>query len=142
MAGLGERFRDFTAGADVGDHAPGVVLYDAGGTAVGASGALVTKDLSAVAIGSIATVWTPASGKKVRLLGGTLSVSAAVNVLFEDNAAGAGAFLWRTPKLAVDTPYTFTVGAGGKVLAAANNVLKATSSAAANVTGTLYGTEE
>ena len=99
----------------------------------------IFKDLNAVAIGTITTVWTPASGKKFRLMGGTISVSAAGSVLFEDNAAATTIF--RTPKLAADTPYTFDVP-GGKLSAAANNVLKATLSVAGNVTGTLWGTEE
>ena len=98
-------------------------------------------DLSAVSITSIATVWTPTSGKKFRLMGGSISVSAAVSVLFEDNSAGAGNFVWRTPKLFIDTPYNFDLG-NGKLSAAANNVLKATSSAAATITGTIYGVEE
>ena len=98
------------------------------------------KDVNAVAAGSIVTVWTPASGKRVRFMGITISVSAACSVLFEDNSAGAGNFVFRTPKLLADTPYTFDLG-NGKVLAAVDNVLKATSSAAANVTGTLYGVE-
>lgn len=97
-------------------------------------------DMSAVAIGSIATVWTPTSGKKFRLMGGIVSVSAAANVLFEDNAGGA--FVFRLPKLLVDTPFAFTLGGNGFLSAAANNVLKATSSASASITGTLYGTEE
>lgn len=101
----------------------------------------VRKDLSAVAIGTIATVWTPASGKKFRLMGGSISVSAAANVLFEDNAAGAGNFIYRTPKLLADTPFNFSLG-NGFLSATANNILKATSSAAANITGTLWGTEE
>jgi hypothetical protein len=96
------------------------------------------KALAAVAIGSIATVWTPASGKKFRLMGGSISVSAAVSILFEDNAAGAT--IIQLPKLAVDTPYNFDLG-NGILSAAANNVLKATSSGAANVTGYLYGCE-
>lgn len=99
----------------------------------------IHKDLNAAAIGTIATVWTPAGGKKVRLMGGMISVSAAVSVLFEDN--GAGTTVCRTPKLLADTPYNFDLGQG-VLLAAANNVLKATSSAAANITGTLYGVEE
>ena len=97
------------------------------------------KSQKAATITNIATVWTPASGKKVRLMGGTISVSAAVSVLFEDNSAGTDVF--QTPALLADTPYSFDLG-NGKVLAANNNVLKATSSAAATLTGTLYGTEE
>ena len=98
-------------------------------------------DLSAVTITSITTVISPsASDKTVRLLGGTISVSAAVSVLFEDNAGGTTVF--RTPKLQADTPYTFSLGTRGQPLTAANRVLKATSSAAATITGTLYYTED
>lgn len=100
------------------------------------------KDVATVAAGSIVTCWTPATGKKVRLLGGSISSSAAANVLFEDNSAAAANFVFRTPKLLADTPYTFDLGEKGVLLSAANNVLKMTSSAAANITGTLYGCEE
>lgn len=100
----------------------------------------ISKDLSAVTITTISTVWTPAAGKRIRFMGGTISTSTAVSVLFEDNAGGTTVF--RTPKLLADTPYTFTVNGGqGKVLAA-DNVLKATSSAAGVITGTIWGTEE
>jgi hypothetical protein len=101
----------------------------------------VRKDLSAVTITTITTVWTPTTGTKFRLMGGCISVSAACNVLFEDNAAAAGNFIFRTPKLAADTPYNFDLGNGYKS-AAVNQLLKATSSAAAAITGTLYGIEE
>jgi hypothetical protein len=97
-------------------------------------------DLNAVAIGTIATVWTPAGGKKFRLMGGSFSLSAAASVLFEDNAGGATVG-GRTPKLVADTPYNFDWG-NGVLSGAADRVLKATSSAAANITGTLYGCEE
>lgn len=99
----------------------------------------VRKDLNALSITSIATVWTPASGKKVRLMGAIISVSAAASVLFEDNSSGNT--VCRTPKMAADTPYNFDFGQG-ILLSAANNVLKATASASATITGTLYGTEE
>jgi hypothetical protein len=97
------------------------------------------KDQSTVAIGTIATVWTPTSGKKFRLMGGSISVSAAGSVLFEDNSGGNTIF--RTPKLAVDTVYNFDIP-GGKLSAAANNVLKATLSTTGNLIGTIWGTEE
>lgn len=103
----------------------------------------VFKDVNAVAIGSITTLWTPTTGKKFRLMGGAISASAAVSVLFEDNSAGAGNFIFRTPKLLADTPFIFVVGDGNGFLSAAvNNVLKATGSGAANLTGTLWGCEE
>lgn len=97
-------------------------------------------DVPTVAVGSIATLWTPASGKRIRLLGLTVSLSAAANLLLEDNAGGN--FVLRTPKLLADTPYTFDLGPNGILLAAADRVLKGTSSAAANLTGTLFGVEE
>jgi hypothetical protein len=101
----------------------------------------VRKRVATVAIGSIATVWTPAAGKKFRLMGGCISVSAGCNVLFEDNSAGAGNFVFQTPTLAADTAYNFDL-ANGYLSAAADQVLKATSSAGANLLGTLYGCEE
>lgn len=101
----------------------------------------IQKDLAALTISTITTVWTPGSGKKPRLMGGEISVSAAGSVLFEDNSAGTTVF--RTPKLAADTPYNFVVmGGQGYMLAAGNNVLKATLSVSGTITGTLYGTEE
>lgn len=101
------------------------------------------KDVSAVNIATIATVWTPASGKRIRLMRIMLSVSVAANVLFEDNSAGAANFLFRTPLLIVGTPYLFDLGDNGRLLAAANNVLKATASVAlTTMTGTLMGAEE
>ena len=99
------------------------------------------KDLNAVSITSIATVWTPASGKTVTFMGGSISVSAACNVLFEDNSAAAGNFLWRTPELSPGVAYNFYLG-NGKRLTAADRVVKATASAAASITGTLYGAED
>lgn len=96
-------------------------------------------DLAAVSITSIATVITPTSGKKVRLLGGDVSVSAAASVLFEDNASGTT--VYRTPLMATATAFSFDLGRG-YLLAKADNVLKATASAAGAITGTLYYSEE
>lgn len=101
----------------------------------------VQYDLSAVSVNSIATVGTPTTGKKLRLLGGSISVSAAGSVLFEDNAGGTT--VYRTPKLLADTPYNFVVRSGqGYMLAAINNVLKGTGSVNMSITGTLFATEE
>lgn len=99
-------------------------------------------DVSAVTITTIATVVTPTSGKRFRLLGGSISSSTAISVLFEDNSAGASQFVYRTPKLLVDTPYDFDLGPKGVLLGAINNLLKATGSGAGVITGTLWGTEE
>lgn len=96
-------------------------------------------DVNAVAVGSIATVLTPTSGKRLVFLGGDISVSAAASVLFEDNSAGGGT-IFRTPVLAQNVAYQFDLGVPYS-LSAINNVLKATSSAGANLTGTLYYAE-
>ena len=101
----------------------------------------VTKDFSAVAVGTIVTAWTPAAGKRIRLLGGTISLSAGVSLLFEDNEAGSSN-KFRTPKVAADTPMNLNLPPTGMLLSAVDNVLKMTSSGAANMTGTLWGEEE
>lgn len=98
-------------------------------------------DMSAVSITSIATVLTPASGKKLRLLGGSFSVSADASVLFEDNSAATANYIYRSPLLAAKAPYDFVIG-NGRLLAAVDNVLKATASAAATITGVLFYSEE
>jgi hypothetical protein len=99
----------------------------------------IRKDLATVTITTITTVWTPTSGKKFRIMGGMISVSAAGSVLFEDNAAGTTVF--RTPVLLAATPYNFDLQ-NGILSAAANNVLKATLSVAGSITGTIWGVEE
>jgi hypothetical protein len=101
----------------------------------------VFKDLSAVTITSITSIWAPASGKKFLILGGVISASAAMSVLFEDGSAGAGLFVYRTPKLLADTPFPFLVGNNGFLSGAADRALKATGSAAGAITGTLWGIE-
>lgn len=96
-------------------------------------------DVSAVAIGSIATVLSPASGKRLVFLGGYIGLSANASVLFEDNSAGGGT-IFRTPLIAANTPFYFDIGKP-YVLSAVDNALKATSSGAASITGTLYYAE-
>src|ERR1035437_316817 len=83
-------------------------------------------DLASIDISAIATVWTPASGKKFRLMGGQFSVSSNCSVLFEDNThAGAPTVGGRTPMLSANTPYIFD-WYNGVLSAAAGNLLKAT----------------
>lgn len=98
-------------------------------------------DVSVVAVGSIATLITPTTGKRFVLLGGSFSLSAAASVLFEDNSAATANFIYRTPVLAINTPYDFDISGRPFISQAVNNVLKATSSGAANMTGTLFYAE-
>lgn len=96
--------------------------------------------LAAVAIGSEATIWTPAAGKKFRLMGMTISVgTAAGNVVLKDNTAGTVIAI--IPKTAVDTPITLNFG-NGILSAVADNVLTADGAATATISGTVFGTEE
>jgi len=96
-------------------------------------------DLNGVVVSAIATVATPPAGKTLRLMSGSISVSAPCSVVFEDNAAGV--VVYRTPKLTADTPFNFDLGAGA-LLALPGNVLKGTASAPAALTGTLRVTDE
>ena len=98
----------------------------------------IFKPQSAVACASEATVWTPASGKKFRLQGGTVTSSAAGNLIFKDNTAGTTIAI--IPALA-GAPVTFDFK-NGILSAAANNVLTCTGPSTATLSGTLYGTEE
>lgn len=87
-----------------------------------------------------ATIWTPASGKKFRLMGYSFSASAAASLIFGDNVVGT--VIFRGPLLAaagIDSQYNL---GNGFLSAAANNVLKLDVSANATVTGTVWGTEE
>lgn len=96
-------------------------------------------DVNSVAIGSIATVLTPATGKRFRLLGGYIGVSAAVSILFEDNSAGN--IIFRSGPIAANTNFYFSLG-NGYLSSAIDNILKATGSGAANLSGTLFYSEE
>jgi len=131
---------DSEAGGDVGSaHLASLVMGFNGASWDKQRTPTVFKDISAVTITGITTVWTPAGGKKFRLMGGSLSSTTAISILFEDNAGGNT--IIRTPKLLVDTPYTFSLG-NGILSGVADRVLKATGSGAGVITGYLYGTEE
>lgn len=98
-------------------------------------------DLNAVAIGSGAAVITAsASTKKVRIVALEISLNAAASVLFQ--TVTSSNTVYRTPALLADTPYTMVLGNGFGVLASEAGNIKATSSATASVTGTIWYTEE
>lgn len=100
----------------------------------------VWKDLSAS--GVLATAWSPASGKTVRFMGGHVSAASGVSLLFEDNAQGN--FVFRTPVLQANTPFSFALG-NGIPMSGANRTLKVTqvpNSPVVQITGTVFGTEE
>ena len=98
-------------------------------------------DAVVVTAGTPVTVWTPASGKKVRLLGWFLSSSAAAALEIQDSGAG-GTVIAQTPLLAAagahDAPYL----GEGLLLAAADNTLDLDVTANSTVSGMVFGVEE
>lgn len=92
-----------------------------------------------VVAGTPATVWTPAAGKKFRLLGWDLAVTTATNaILFKDNGTEIARTVGGGPNHA-----TTPVGWGNGILsAAANNVLQIDVLTSTMINGTVFGTEE
>jgi len=100
----------------------------------------VFKSLNALAIGSEATIWTPAAGKKFRLMGYNLMTgTAAGSITLKDNTAGTTILI--IPNATNGVPIQDSLG-NGILSAAANNVLTATGVATETLTGYVYGTEE
>ena len=124
-----------------GDNA--YLLLDAAGRLKLAFTPDTFKMIDAVAItaGTPATVWTPASGKKVRLLGWFLSTSAAAALELQDSGA-AGTVIAQTPLLAAAGVHDAPHLGEGVVLAAADNTLDLDVTANATVSGMVFGVEE
>lgn len=102
----------------------------------------VFKPFAATAIvaGTGLTVWTPAAGKKFRLMGWSLSTATAADLIFGDNAVGT--VIYRTGVQQINTTIPSPPIGNGILSAAANNVLKLDVSVGATVGGTVWGTEE
>lgn len=94
--------------------------------------------LNAVNTNAEATIWTPAAGKKFRLMRLVLASSVAGNVALKDNTAGTTIAV--IPTLA-GAPVVVDLG-NGILSAAANNVLTATGPASSTLSGMVMGTEE
>jgi hypothetical protein len=103
------------------------------------SGGPPFKFFTATALTTETTVWTPATGTRWRLTGMAVAVSAICYVTIRDNTGGSTVFV--LPLMAANTPYIIDLGAG-ILSAAVNNVLTMQSSAAANISGTLFGRDE
>jgi hypothetical protein len=105
-----------------------------------ARGPVVFRDVAGtITAGVGSTIWTPASGKKIRLMGWMLSLSVAGAVLFGDNSITP--FL-RTPDMAAGVGLAAPPLGNGLLLAAANNVLKIDVTATGVVRGFVFGCEE
>jgi hypothetical protein len=98
-------------------------------------------DAVAITAGSPATVWTPGSGKKVRLLGWVLSTSAGAALEFQDSGA-AGTVIAQTPLLAAAGTHNAPALGEGLLLATADNTLGLDVTSNATVSGMVFGVEE
>lgn len=119
------------------------LLLDAAGRMKLAFSPDTFKMIDAVAItaGTPATVWTPASGKTVRLLGWALSSTASAALEFQDSAA-AGTVIAQTPLLAAAGIHDAPRLGEGILLAAADNTLELDLTANSTVSGMVFGVEE
>lgn len=101
----------------------------------------IFKPLSAVLITAETTIWTPAAGKKFRLMGYAITQGAATGaVTLRDNTAGTTILV--IPPNTVGVVQLSPAMGNGILSAAANNVLTATGVATETITGYVFGTEE
>lgn len=98
-------------------------------------------DAVAITAGTPATVWTPASGKKVRLLGWALSSTASAALEFQDSGA-AGTVIAQSPLLAAAGLHEAPPLGEGILLAAADNTLELDVTGNSTVSGMVFGVEE
>ncbi len=97
----------------------------------------VFKTISGLDISTSGDIWTPAGGKKFRLMGMCVSIiGAAGNVTLKDSATT----ILLLPNVVVATPLVLSFG-DGILSATANNVLKATGAALQVMNGTVWGVE-
>lgn len=98
-------------------------------------------DANAIVAGTEEIIWTPASGKTIRLLGWRLSSSAAASIQFQDSAA-SGTIIAQTPVLAAAGIDDRESLGRGVVLASPGNTLKLDVSANSTISGIVFGVEE
>ena len=99
----------------------------------------VFKVVALTAATAETTIWTPAVGKKFRLMGFILTCGAASTLTFKDNTAGSTIFAARG---ATDTPISPDGMRNGILSAVANNVLTVTRGTSATLDGVVFGCEE
>jgi hypothetical protein len=98
-------------------------------------------NLNAVVITSETTVWTPASGKKFRIMGYSITTGVLAGAItVKDNTAGSTILI--IPQNTIGVVIQSPPMGNGILSAAANNVLTMTGATAETVTGYLFGTEE
>lgn len=107
-------------------------------------GPLVFKRINAVAVtaGTPATVWTPTTGTRFRLLGYSLGVTVAAAQVFFVEGAGNVATNVATPVVAINGVANSPVLGDGYLSAAVDNALKIDVSASSTVSGMIWGIEQ
>jgi hypothetical protein len=118
-----------------------LAVHDGTGLAVAQRTPAVFKPFSAVLITAETTIWTPAAGKKFRLMGYAITqgvVTGAITI--KGNTAGATILV--IPQHTIGVVQISPAIGNGILSAAANNVLTATGVATETITGYVFGTEE
>ena len=117
---------------------PSAIVYDRLGDPVPV--AAVVKNIAAQAItaGTPVSLWTPATGKKFRVLGFALSLSVAGSVILKDNTTE----ILRTPLLAAGVGLASPPMGLGILSSTVNNALQLDASVTGSVSGFVFGVEE
>jgi hypothetical protein len=115
-------------------------LVDAAGRLVTVSPTNVFKSFSALAITSEATVWTPTTGKKFRLMGFVITQNTLTGDITVKDGSG-GSTILTIPATPVGQPLAVPLGQG-ILSAAANNLLRVIGASTETISGFVYGTEE
>lgn len=140
---IGSKYQASPPGVSDGDNV--YLLVDSAGRLVTKNQyqAATFKVIDAVAItaGTPVTVWTPASGKTVRMLGWALSTSAAAALEFQDSGT-PGTVIAQTPLLALAGIHGSPDIGDGVALTAADNTLDLDVTASSTVSGMVFGVEE
>ena len=138
-ATYGHIIRPFTFAGYATDFMPVCISVFNGATWDRLRTPAIFKSQDAVGIATEAAIWTPAAGKKFRVMGYALVSSVAGNVLLRDNTAGA--IIAVIPSDAGGNAESVNLG-NGILSAAANNVLTAAGPASSTLSGMVWGTEE
>lgn len=102
----------------------------------------VFKDIPATSVtaGTPVAVWTPASGKRVRLMGWALSSTVNTSIIFKYGVSNTTIF--RTPLIPANSHIISPNLGNGVLVPNANDVLKLDVVSSATVAGFVYGMEE
>jgi hypothetical protein len=101
----------------------------------------VFKSLAATIITGEEAIWTPAGGKKFRLLGFVITQGVVTgNITLRDDTAGSTILV--IPATPVGQPLAVSLGRIGLLSSTADHVLTAQGESTETISGFVYGTEE